>query len=78
MVTFPHGVELLEALGGEEAGITKKFVEGQGHVIPVEMRQDFKKWVVQLVERTEAMKTKQPAKNGINGHAYHLRNGRAV
>jgi hypothetical protein len=24
------------------------------------------------------MKTKQLAKNGINGHAYHLRNGRAV
>jgi fermentation-respiration switch protein FrsA (DUF1100 family) len=75
MITFPHGVELLAALGGEEAGITKRFIEGQGHVIPIEMRQDFNQWVEALVEKTEAMKSKKAIGNGVNGHARHLPNG---
>jgi hypothetical protein len=74
MITFPHGEELLEALGGEEAGITKRFLEGQGHVIPIEMRKEFKRWIEELVEKTEALKEEKTAKsassmNGANGHA---------
>ena len=76
MVTFPHGQELLEALGGEESGITKKFIEGQGHVIPIEMRREFGKWVEELVAKTEGMRVGAGGKekvngvvvNGVNGH----------
>jgi hypothetical protein len=79
MVTFPHGEELLEALGGEEAGITKRFLEGQGHVIPIEMRREFRTWIEELVEKTEAMmevKTTSNA-NGMNGVNGHITNGHA-
>lgn len=59
MVSFPHGEELLEWLGGEEAGITKVFMEGQGHVIPIEKRKEFKVHIENMVERTR--------KIGVNG-----------
>jgi predicted esterase len=55
MITFPHGEELLEALGGEKSGITKKFEPGQGHVIPIEMRKEFGQWVEELVEKAETL-----------------------
>jgi hypothetical protein len=65
MVTFPHGEELLRALGGEEAGITKRFVDGQGHVIPIEMRDEFRGWVEELVQRTEGMRGVESVQNGV-------------
>ena len=54
MITFPHGEKLLESLGGEEAGVTKHFIPGQGHVIPIEMREQFNAWFVELIEKGEA------------------------
>lgn len=51
MITFPHGQVLLEELGGEKAGITAHLVEGQGHVIPVEMRTTFNQWIEELVAK---------------------------
>lgn len=55
MVTFPHGEELLAGLGGEDAGITKIFIPGQGHVIPIEMRKEFHAWIANMIERTSRM-----------------------
>jgi predicted esterase len=55
MITFPHGEELLAALGGEESGVTKKFKPGQGHVIPIELREEFGQWVEELVQKTEKL-----------------------
>jgi predicted esterase len=53
MITFPHGEELLKALGGEDRGVTKRFEPGQGHVIPIEMRNEFGAWVEELVLKAE-------------------------
>lgn len=55
MITFPHGEVLLEGLGGEAAGVTKKFVPGQAHVIPIEMRKEFSQWIEDLVKKGEAL-----------------------
>jgi len=51
MITFPHGQTLLRELGGEEGGVTKHFEEGQGHVVPIEMREAFREWVEEMVEK---------------------------
>ena len=53
MITFPHAKFLLAGLGGEDAGVTAHFVEGQGHVIPIEMRETFGKWLTELIEKSE-------------------------
>ncbi|KAK3062020.1 hypothetical protein LTS18_004974, partial [Coniosporium uncinatum] len=55
MITFPHASVLLEGLGGEEAGVRKEFVEEMGHVVPIEMREEFGRWIEEVVERTERM-----------------------
>jgi hypothetical protein len=55
MITFPHGEVLLERLGGEEGGVTKKFEPSQGHVFPVEMRKEFGLWIEELVLKTEKL-----------------------
>jgi len=55
MITFPHASVLLDGLGGEEAGVRKEFVEGMGHVVPIEMREEFGRWIEEVVERTERM-----------------------
>jgi predicted esterase len=55
MITFPHGEELLEALGGEKSGVTKKFEPGQGHVIPIEKRKEFGEWIEDLVRKAEEL-----------------------
>jgi hypothetical protein len=59
MITFPHGQVLLEGLGGEESGITKHFVEGQGHVISIEMRQTFNAWLTAMIEKGENLNRTQ-------------------
>lgn len=56
MITFPHAEVLLEGLGGREGGVTVHFEEGQGHVIPIEMRKEFQGWLEELVGKTEGMK----------------------
>lgn len=53
MLTFKHGEMLLEDLGGEEGGVTKKFYEGQGHVIPIEKRQEFFEIVAGMCRKGE-------------------------
>ncbi|KAF2758057.1 alpha/beta-hydrolase [Pseudovirgaria hyperparasitica] len=58
MITFPHGPMLLKGLGGEEGGVTKKFIDGQGHMLPAEMRKEFNGWIEDLVRRGEELNSK--------------------
>ena len=39
----------------EEGEIEKKFIRGQGHVLPVEMREEFSTWLEELVRRGEQL-----------------------
>ena len=55
MITFPHGETLARELGGEDSGLTVRFIKDQAHVIPAEMRSDFKGWVEEIVEKAEAL-----------------------
>nr|OQO20912.1 hypothetical protein B0A51_13086 [Rachicladosporium sp. CCFEE 5018] len=45
MIGFVHGEMLLRELGGEESGVTKSFHEGLGHVMPIEMRKEFRELI---------------------------------
>ena len=53
LITFPHAKVLVDALGGEDAGVTKVVFEGRGHYIPMEERQRFKGVIESLIEKTE-------------------------
>ena len=53
LITLPHAKVLLDALGGEEAGVTKMIFEGRGHYIPMEERQRFKVVIESLIEKTK-------------------------
>jgi hypothetical protein len=55
MITFPHGEILLDRLGGEASGVTKKFIPTQGHVLPIEMRKEFGQWLEELVQKAEKL-----------------------
>jgi predicted esterase len=59
MITYPHALDLLDGLrgtaGANDGTIEEHLVQGQAHVIPIEMRSDFHSWVARLVERTERM-----------------------
>ncbi|KAK4985979.1 hypothetical protein LTR66_008011 [Elasticomyces elasticus] len=55
MITFPHGEMLARELGGEENGVTVVFVEGQGHVLPIELRRFFGERLERMIEKTEQM-----------------------
>lgn len=55
MINFVHAEMLLRELGGEEAGVTKSFHEGMGHVGPFEIRKEFGKIIEQRVLKTEGM-----------------------
>lgn len=56
LITFPHAEVLVEGLGGEECGVTKRIFEGRGHYLPLEVREDFRILVEALVDKTEAMR----------------------
>jgi len=59
MISFPHGKALLEGLrsGARNArDVEEHLIDGQGHVIPIEMRKEFNGWVKRLIKRTRAMK----------------------
>ncbi|KAF1350917.1 Alpha/Beta hydrolase protein [Delphinella strobiligena] len=56
MITFPHGEVLLAELGGQEGGVKKAFFRSQGHVIPIERRQEFNALVEEMIEKTKDMK----------------------
>ena len=55
MITVPHAYVLTHDLGGEELGITTTIFEGRGHVLFWEEREEFKRLVSALIEKTEAM-----------------------
>lgn len=55
MITFPHAKILLDGLGGEESGVTVHFEPGLGHVFLIEIREQFRKWLEELVEKTEKL-----------------------
>lgn len=55
MINFVHAKMLLAELGGEESGVTKSFHEGMGHVAPFEIRKEFKRIIVDRIEKTEGM-----------------------
>jgi predicted esterase len=56
MITFPHAEVLLKGLGGKESGITVHFEPGRGHVLPMEMRKEFNRWVEELIAKSEGLK----------------------
>lgn len=55
MITVPHAEVLAQELGGEEQGITKTIFQGRGHVLMWEEREEFKKLITALIEKTENM-----------------------
>ena len=55
MITVPHAHVLTHDLGGEELGITTTIFERRGHVLFWEEREEFKRLVTALVEKTQAM-----------------------
>jgi hypothetical protein len=42
-------------LGGEESGVRKAWFEGQGHVVPIELRQEFNELIEDMVEKGNAL-----------------------
>ena len=55
MITVPHGITLIEELGGEGSGLTGKIYPECGHVLPMEKREEFSKVITDLVNRTTAL-----------------------
>jgi predicted esterase len=60
MITYPHALDLLDGLRGGSGGsndgtIEEHLVQGQAHVIPLEMRADFNSWIANFIERTEGL-----------------------
>ena len=58
MITFPHA-EMLVAGLGMNGDAKVHLIQGQGHVIPAEMREDFNGWVEDLVQKAEALDRKK-------------------
>ncbi|KAI7371367.1 alpha/beta-hydrolase [Hortaea werneckii] len=56
MIDFVHAQMLLKELGGKDAGVTKSFHEGIGHVAPFEIRSEFKRIIADRVRKTEALR----------------------
>lgn len=48
-------LRLVEALGGESAGITSFIFLGRGHYLPLEERQEFRRLIEAMIEKTEAL-----------------------
>jgi pimeloyl-ACP methyl ester carboxylesterase len=55
MITFPHAEMLLKGLGGEERGVRKAFFQGQGHVVPIELREEFNQLIEEMVEKGQTL-----------------------
>ncbi|KAF2091536.1 alpha/beta-hydrolase [Saccharata proteae CBS 121410] len=58
MITYPHVFVTLEGLEGKNAEygeVEKHLIEGQGHVVPIEMREEFNSWVEALAARGEEL-----------------------
>lgn len=46
----------------EEGEVEKHFIKGQGHVLPIEMREEFNRWFEGLIKRGEALNEKEGIK----------------
>jgi len=55
LITFPHAAILVDALGGEGAGITNVVFPGRGHYLPLEEREAFRRVIEAMIEKTEAL-----------------------
>lgn len=55
LITFPHVEILVRSLGGEEAGITKYIFKEKGHYLPLEERENFKRLMEGMIEKTQAL-----------------------
>ena len=55
MITVPHAEVLAGELGGEQGGIKKTIFEGRGHVLAWEEREEFKRLISGLIEKTESL-----------------------
>jgi len=55
LITFPHAAILVDALGGEGAGITNVVFPGRGHYLPLEEREAFRRLIEAMIEKTEAL-----------------------
>lgn len=49
----------------EEGEIEKHFVKGQGHVLPIEMREQFNGWLKGLVKRGEELNRTEGIERGV-------------
>lgn len=54
MLTVPHAEVLAKELG-EGGGVTKRIFQGRGHVLMWEEREEFRKLVSTLIDKTEKM-----------------------
>jgi hypothetical protein len=61
------GADLIAGLGGARAGVRVRWVPGQGHVIPIEMREEFGRWVRAWAERWEASGVAEGWEGGVDG-----------
>ena len=55
MITVPHAEVLAHDLEGINQEITKTIYQNRGHVLMWEEREDFKKLISSLVDKTSAM-----------------------
>lgn len=55
LITFPHAAILVDALGGESAGVTSITFPGRGHYLPLEERYEFKRLIEVMIEKAEAL-----------------------
>ena len=55
MITVPHADVLVEELGREKQGVTKTIFQGRGHVLMWEEREEFKRLISALIEKTKNM-----------------------
>jgi pimeloyl-ACP methyl ester carboxylesterase len=56
MLVFKHAEMLLEEFGGEARGVKKHFFEGQGHVIPIERREEFFQIIKNMTDKVAKLK----------------------
>ena len=56
MITVPHAEILAKGLDGDEGGVSKTIFEGRGHVLIWEEREEFKRLISALIEKTEGMR----------------------
>lgn len=57
MITFPHAETLLKGLNGQRGEIRHWWVQGVGHVVPLERRDQFREYMEEMIEKTEGMRT---------------------